>query len=187
MFKPIGEAATSAKRSPDEWRQTLCSTEVAEGLALLILGAYRDATLTSPDVFISTASAVISGFTEEIAREAFNPRTGLQTRSKWLPTISEIREACEKVGGEIANRERRRMLNTHRVLIDTPYGPKPEAEGLALLQGPDARRRLTQEEREALAERLQREVRANAEALRLQDIERMQKRMSPAPTLEAAE
>lgn len=139
-------------------------------MALLILGAYRDADLANPDVFISTASAVISGFSEEIATEAFNPRTGLQTRSKWLPTISEIREACERVAQTKADRERRALLNEHRVLIDTPWGAKPEREGMALLQSPDAQRRMTDEERAALADRVSREMRAAAEAQRKKDM-----------------
>jgi hypothetical protein len=135
-----------------------------------VLGAYRAADVSDPATYISTASAVISGFSEEVATEALNPRNGLQTRSKWLPTISEIREACEQVAQAKADRERRALLNKHRVLLDTPYGLKPEAEGLAFLQSPDAQRRLTPEEREALAERVQREIRAAAEAQRAKDI-----------------
>jgi hypothetical protein len=79
-------------------------------------------------VYIRVAAAVMTGFTEEIVRAAFDPRTGLQTRQKWLPTVSEIREACEAVAAERAVRAHRAQLAQHRVLVDTPEGLRPESK-----------------------------------------------------------
>jgi hypothetical protein len=134
-----------------------------------LLGAYRSSDVDDPKVFMMNTVAVLMRYSEEIVRAVCDPGSGIQVHSKWLPTVSEIREACEKAAGEFANRERRRQLNEHRVLLDTPWGAKPEREGLALLQSPDAQRRLTDEERAALAERVKREVRAAAEAQRRGD------------------
>lgn len=120
-------------------------------------------------MFARGALAILTGYTEEVVREVVNPRTGLQNHLTRAPLLSEIKGACDKVAGEIANRERRQLLNKHRVLLDTPFGLKPEAEGLALLQSPEAQRRLTAEEREALAERVKREVHAAAAAQRKND------------------
>lgn len=126
--------------------------------------------MDDPKVFLANTVAVLTGYTEEVAAAVCHPRTGIQRRLKWPPSVAELVEACDKEAGEIANRERRAALNRHRVLLDTPWGPKPETEGLALLQGPGAERRLTPEEREALAERVKREVHAAAAAQRKKDI-----------------
>jgi hypothetical protein len=160
-FQSIGTvvAKPSQTSSRDERRPTLCSAEAAEALALLVLGSYANTKVNDPETFVSAAAAVIGGFTEAIAREALNPRTGLQTRSKWLPHISEIREALEKVAGEHAARERRALLAKHRVLLDTPYGLRPENEARALAP-PGAQRTLSRKERETLADDVLREFSA---------------------------
>jgi hypothetical protein len=130
MFKPIAESMPSPRNLPAARQPILISKDAAEALAIFVLGSYRAAEATDPNVFISTATAVICGFSEDVAKAALNPKTGLQTRSKWLPTISEIREACEQAAQAKADRERREQLAKHRVLLDTPRGllPEPEAE-----------------------------------------------------------
>ena len=166
-FRPIGEALrpTSEQNS----KPTLCDKTKAKAFTLTLLGAYRSSDVDDPQVFVSNCIAILTGYSEEVAAAVCHPRTGIQRRLKWPPTVAELVEACDREAGEIANRERRALLNRHRVLLDTPFGLKPEAEGLALLQGPDAQRRLTPEEREALAERVQREVHAAAAAQRKKD------------------
>lgn len=143
-------------------KPTLCSQDFAEAAATIVLGAYRNTEVSSPKVYIKTTAAVMTCFTQEIVQEAFDPRTGLQTHQKWLPTVSEIREACEKVAGERANRARRALLNQHHVLIDTPQGLKPEAEAARLLTGPNAPRARTAEERARIADEALRRFRASA-------------------------
>jgi hypothetical protein len=140
-------SAMSSERS-----STLISQEKARKYAALVVSCYRNTEVVDPDIFLQTAAAVMTCYSEEIVREAFDPRTGMQTRQKWLPTVSEIREACEKVAGEHANRQRREMLNRHRVLLDTPEGLRPEAEAKRMLPGPGTPIARTAEERAAIAD-----------------------------------
>lgn len=135
---------------------------------MLVLGSYRSSEVNDPAVYVRTAAAVMTRFTEEIVREAFDPRAGLQTRQKWLPTVSEIREACEAVAAEHANRERRALLAKHRVLIDTPEGLRPESEvdlSALRLAGP-APELTPQQMRERACERWETEVRPELVARR---------------------
>jgi hypothetical protein len=167
-FQPIGEALRSSQGTASQ--RTLCDRTKAKAYTLTLLGAYRSSDVDDPQVFVANTVTVFCGYSEDIVGAVVHPLTGLPGRLKWPPTVAEVKEACDREAGEIANRERRALLNKHRVLLDTPYGLKPEADGLALLQSPDAQRRLTPEEREALAERVQREIRAAAEAQRAKDI-----------------
>jgi hypothetical protein len=79
-------------------------------------------------VYVANAVAVVSRYREEVVAQVCGPGTGIQTRQKWLPTVSEIREACELAVQDGVDRERRRQLAEHRVLIDTRHGPMPEPE-----------------------------------------------------------
>ena len=40
--------------------------------------------------------AVLEGFPDEVITHITDPRTGIQRRMKWPPTISEVIEACEQ-------------------------------------------------------------------------------------------
>lgn len=126
--------------SPKSKLETLISPDAAEAIAAVIFGSYRRGDFTDPDRFLSGTAAILGEFPERVVAEAFDPRTGLQTRQKWPPNQAEVREACERVLAEHKNRERRAHLNEHRVLVDTPRGPmtEPDAERLRLgkpLQG----------------------------------------------------
>jgi len=169
-FQTVGEAFQArSMQSGQNSRPALCDPEKATAYLKILFGGFRFSDADDPEVFAQGALAIFTGYTEEIVREVVHPRYGLQVRLKRAPLLSELKEACDRVAGEIANRERRAMLNNHRVLLDTPYGPKPEAEGMVLLQSPDAQRRLTPEERAALADRVSREIRAAAAAQRAKD------------------
>lgn len=52
--------------------------------------------------------AVLEGFPDEVITHVTDPRTGIQRRMKWPPTISEVIEACEE------HQEYLRKLRTSR-------------------------------------------------------------------------
>jgi hypothetical protein len=110
-----------------------------------------------PEGYVTNALAVLTRYPEAVVKEVCEPGAGIQTRIKWPPTQSELREACERVAGEHASRERREMLATHRVLIDTPQGLRPETEA--------ASEKPTQEERDRAVARWENEIRPQMQAL----------------------
>lgn len=132
-------------------RPTLCSPHSAEAVAVLILGSYRGGEVQDAAIYVRATAAVLTGYSEKIVRKAFDPKNGLQTRQKWLPTVSEVRDACEGAAAELAAQERRAMLAKHRVLLDTPKGLRPESEVV-----PDALRLAGPVSSETEAERRQR-------------------------------
>jgi hypothetical protein len=100
----------------------------AEQCVRVVFGAYNRADFHDPQMFVANTVALLSQYHEAVMREVCDPRTGIQTQLKWPPKVSEFREWCQRVSAEHEARERRVFLNTHRVLIDTPHGPRPESE-----------------------------------------------------------
>jgi hypothetical protein len=128
MFKPLAEVLPNSSVPSLKRNSQTCEPVKAKVFSLNLLGSYRSSEVDDPKVYVTNAAAVLCRYPEWVAAQVCGPGTGIQTRQKWLPTVSELREACEAAVAEHQARERRAQLARHRVLIDTPYGPKPEAE-----------------------------------------------------------
>jgi hypothetical protein len=61
----------------------------------LLYSAYRRDDFADPEGFVAQLGVILSDFPEEVVTYVTGPKTGLQRRSKWPPTISEVLEACE--------------------------------------------------------------------------------------------
>lgn len=61
----------------------------------VLFSAYRADQYADAEGFMSSLGAVLEQFPDEIILYVTDPRTGIQRRSKWPPTISEVIEACE--------------------------------------------------------------------------------------------
>lgn len=71
-------------------------TEIAKQ-AKLLLGCYRTGEANDPAVYSGAVIAALSDYPLDVVREVVDPRRGLPSKSKWLPTVFEIKEACEAV------------------------------------------------------------------------------------------
>lgn len=60
------------------------------------------------EVYATALVAVLSAYSEAIVARVTDPRTGLPGRSQWLPTIFEVRQACEHEMQPIRDEEARR-------------------------------------------------------------------------------
>lgn len=96
-MEQIGKAANAASKTPS----TISSNEFdkAIGLSMFharqILGCYRTDEVSDPDTFISAVTSVLSRYPADVGARLSDPKDGIAGRIKWLPAISEIREACE--------------------------------------------------------------------------------------------
>lgn len=70
--------------------------------------------------------AVLEQFPDEVVTYITDPRTGIQRRSKWPPTISEVVEACEQHQEHLAKQRKPRPVFQERLpeplLRDRPQG-----------------------------------------------------------------
>jgi len=61
-----------------------------------VFGSYRIDQFADPEGFKNGLGAVLEGYPDEVITYVCDPRTGIQRRSKFPPTISEIVEACDE-------------------------------------------------------------------------------------------
>lgn len=61
-----------------------------------MFSAYRMDQFADPEGFKNSLGAVLEGYPDEVMIYVCDPRTGIQRRSKWPPTISEMVEACDE-------------------------------------------------------------------------------------------
>lgn len=143
----------------------------------MLLGCYRQGEAADPEVYVAAVAAVLAHYDEDIVRDVTDPVKGLPGVLKWLPTVAEIRQACE---------ERLRPAR------ETEARAKREAETRLILEGPTA----SPEERERAVEKWEREKafmagKLSAEEARIEAEKRLPElyrevRSSPLPTLSDA-
>lgn len=62
----------------------------------VLFSAYRADQYADADGFMTSLGVVLEEFPDEVITYIADPRTGIQRRSKWPPTISEVLTACEE-------------------------------------------------------------------------------------------
>jgi hypothetical protein len=69
-------------------------TRIAE-LTKILLGCYRTGDANDPAIYAGAMIAVLSDYPLDVIEAAVDPRTGLPSQCKWLPTVAEVKEFCE--------------------------------------------------------------------------------------------
>lgn len=62
---------------------------------LALFTSYRIDQYADPEGFKANIGAVLEGYSDEVIVHVCDPRTGIQRRCKFPPTVSEIVEACD--------------------------------------------------------------------------------------------
>lgn len=99
-----------------------------------LAACYRKDDTSNPEEYAAAGAAVLSEYTIEVVDVVTDPRSGLPSKINWLPTIKEIRDACEaealrahriqQAQGQPRGKPvRREMLPVvHRATLFTPQG-----------------------------------------------------------------
>jgi hypothetical protein len=88
LRKPSSGALTSSSSES-------CDPRLATRLAAQLFGCYRASEANDPETFITSAVANLASYPECVVERICDPVRGLPAKSKWLPSIAEIRAACE--------------------------------------------------------------------------------------------
>jgi hypothetical protein len=64
-----------------------------------LLGCYRTGEANDPEIYLAAVVAVLSDYPLDIVTAVTRPSTGIPAKLKWLPTIAEIKTACEDIAG----------------------------------------------------------------------------------------
>lgn len=81
--------------------------------------------MDDPERFITTIAAVLSAYPPHCIDQVADPCRGIQTRSKFVPTAAEIREACEEAMAPLRReQERERVLAAQQRRMEEDTRPR---------------------------------------------------------------
>lgn len=97
----------------------------------MLLGCYRSGDANDPDIYVRAVTSVLSEYPSEVIKDVCDPRIGLPAKSKWLPTVSEVKDACEAAMVPIDRKRREELaLQERRRALSAPVEPRPTLEEL---------------------------------------------------------
>lgn len=109
--------------------------EFAAERAQLLFGCYRKGDANDPKTYVTAVAAVLADYPAETIRFVTDPRTGLPSRGEWMPTVGEVKRACEDHYGPVRRameREasERRQISERKTLAITDQRPRKTYEEL---------------------------------------------------------
>lgn len=116
-FKKLNLSVTS----PEDMQRKVLALEqsqqhqaYAASRAALMFGCYRKAEASDPEIYAAATSAVLSEYSQEIIDYVTDPRTGLPSNSQWLPSVYEVRKACNEHKDWLSKIERVRAMKARQ-------------------------------------------------------------------------
>lgn len=83
-------------------------TNYAAERAKILFGCYRTGDANDPETYVAAITAVLAQYPENIITQVTHPITGLPSNGKgWLPTVKEVRDACDAAYEPIIQNELR--------------------------------------------------------------------------------
>jgi hypothetical protein len=103
--------------------------------ARLLLGCYRTGDANDADTYVSAIAATLAHFPEHVITQVTHPVLGLPSRCKWLPSVSEVREACDAIMEPIIEKRRHQervenQFEERRTFYEERARPRPTLEQL---------------------------------------------------------
>lgn len=93
----------------------------------MLLGCYRSGDANDPEVYVGAVIASLSDYPAHVVSAVVDPRTGLPSKLKFLPTIAEIKSACEdEYRSERYAREWEGRAESMRALPPPDHTPRPK-------------------------------------------------------------
>jgi len=86
----------------------------AASRAGLMFGCYRKAEASAPEIYAAATAAVLSEYPQEIIDYITDPRTGLPSNSQWLPSVFEVRKACNEHADWLSKIERVKAMQARK-------------------------------------------------------------------------
>ena len=115
------------------------SRETAIEGAKVLLGCYRTGEANDPEVYAKSVVAVLAEYPVDVIHAVCDPRYGIASKLKWLPTIAELKEACEVAMGPIyfEMARRKQLEDRERILSGASNHVRPSLEELKEKHGPN--------------------------------------------------
>jgi hypothetical protein len=104
----------------------------------MLFSAYRTEQYADPDGFMVSLGIVLEQYCDEVVLYVTNPRTGIQRRSIWPPSIAEVVRACDARQAELHRIERYKNWGRNNdPKLEGPKVNKPSYDELIAKFGPN--------------------------------------------------
>jgi hypothetical protein len=133
----------------------LKKAEVAK-YAKLLLGCYRAGEAADPEVYTGAIIAVLSDYSLDVVRRVVDPRSGMPSRLQWLPTVAEVKRACEEIDGpmrrarEWDRRAKEQIAERETLFLEDGRARKTHAQVMAALAAAGLREGVSKEQWDAI-------------------------------------
>lgn len=64
--------------------------------ARLLFGCYRKGEANDPETYAAALAAILAEYPREVIVKVTDPRVGLARTNKFIPSVAEVSEACDK-------------------------------------------------------------------------------------------
>ena len=106
-----------------------------------MLGCYRTGDANDPETYVAAITATLARYPEQVITAVTHPSTGIIVEVKWLPSVMEVREACERemlpIKTKLARAQRIAEQMEARRIEDEQKAAKPSYDQLKAKYGPD--------------------------------------------------
>ena len=103
---------------------------------LVLFSAYRIDQYGDPEGFKASLGAVLEQYPDGVIRYVCDPRTGIQRKCKFPPTVSEIVEACDDRAAYLRQQERfANWGNNEPKMLEPPRENRPSYDELKAKYG----------------------------------------------------
>ena len=96
--------------------------------ANVLFGCYRKDEAHDPDIYAAAVSSVLSDYPKNIIDTASDPRTGIASTQKFLPSVAEVKEFCDALGERKERLKRYSELPAFRKSDPTPIAKTPDGQ-----------------------------------------------------------
>lgn len=128
----------SVERLPALMAREAKLASYAADRARLLLGCYRKGEANDPETYVAAITATLSRYPEEVITAVTHPASGLPVTLSWLPTVKDVKDACETALYPIRQRELRDQRVTEQLALrdqDIPRNERPTFEELKAKYG----------------------------------------------------
>lgn len=115
----------------DQGRQGFASLRAG-----MMFGCYRKQDANDPEIYVAAVTAILSEYPDSVIETVTDPRTGLPSKIKWLPTVADVKTECESHMYRVRYQEAwdRRVVEQRRASEAEKVSPETQkkiGEGLA--------------------------------------------------------
>ena len=115
--------------------QDLEHLEFATDRARIMLGCYRKGEANDPQTYSTAVAGLLAQYEREVILEVTHPLNGMPSQTDFMPTLKELKGACEREANRLNRIRNARPTTPHRITYVKPDAPRVSHEELMKKHG----------------------------------------------------